>query len=90
METGLVIPELSNFDKFQQRIDLGAEIKVMQKGIFFIANINKCSIQAGHDLFYPAKVNIANTQTHCWFFPYLTQREAYPRARRFQPRRRLN
>ena len=53
---------------FEKGMDLRTEVKVMQKCIFSIADINKGSIQPGHDLLDPAQIDITNSKFVVGFF----------------------
>ena len=47
--------------KFQQRADVGAEIGVMQEGVFFEADVNKSGVKAGNEFLYFAQIKVS----HC-------------------------
>jgi hypothetical protein len=68
------------FKKFVQGIDLRAKVKVMQKCIFFVTNINKSSIQPGHNLFNPAKINVSYCKTIVTLFLFNSTRSLSSRS----------
>ena len=48
--------------KFGEGAKLGAEVRIMQKSILLMPYIYECGIEAGHNLFNPAEVDVTNVK----------------------------
>ncbi len=59
---GIAVIRLAVPDIFQQGLNLGAQIEVVEKSVLVVTNIHESGIQPRHDLFDPAQVNIANSK----------------------------
>ena len=53
--------------KFGQGAKLRAEVGVVQESVFLMPYVYECSVQAGHDLFDPAEIDVPYVKLIAWF-----------------------
>ena len=54
--------------EFEQGARIGAEVGIVEKGIFFKSHINKCCIQSGNKFFYFSQIKVTHSKTCIRFF----------------------
>lgn len=57
-----------NLREFEQGTCVGAQVGVMQEGVFFKPNVHECCIQPGYEFFYLSEIKITYSKAGISFF----------------------